>query len=71
MRGTRILVAFFAIFTVVTLLIPAPMFPGSLFCTLIGTKTQVYVNVLSALFNGAIYGVSLWLVFLGFSRKLQ
>ena len=65
------MVAFFAIFTVAKLLIPAPMFPGSLFCTLIETKTQVYVNVLSALFNGAIYGVSLWLVFLGFSRKLQ
>ena len=70
MRGTRILIVFFCTFTVATLLIPAPMFPGSLLCALLGEKIQSYMNVLSALFNGAVYGVSLWLVFMGISRKL-
>ena len=70
MRGTRILMVFFCAFTIVTLLIPAPMFPGNLLCALIGEKIQAYMNVLSALFNGVVYGVALWLVFMGISRKL-
>jgi hypothetical protein len=69
MKG-MIALAFFSLFLVASLLIPIPMFPGSWFCALIGKAVLDYVSVLSALFNGIFYGVILWLVFLGISRKI-
>jgi hypothetical protein len=71
LRGTRILIVFFSAFTIATLLIPAPMFPGSYLIALVGSGIQSYTTVLSALLNGVVYGVSLWLLFIGFSRKLE
>jgi hypothetical protein len=69
MRGL-IIIAFFSIFAVASLLIPTPMFPGSWFCSMIGQGIEGYVSVLSAVFNGAFYGSILWLIFIGISRKL-
>ncbi len=70
MKGL-IVVVFFSLFAVASLLIPVPMFPGSWFCALIGQGIRDYVNILSAVFNGLFYGVILWLVFIGISRKLE
>ncbi len=70
MRGTRILLIFFLFFTVASFLIPAPMFPGSLIASMMGERIRDYMNILSALLNGAVYGALLWLVFVGTSRKL-
>jgi len=70
MKGIAILVAFFSLFTVASLLIPSPLFPGNFFCSLIGEAVRGYVNLLSAIFNGVFYGVILWLIFAGISRKL-
>jgi len=70
MRGTRILIIFFLFFTVASFLIPAPMFPGSLITSMMGERIQDYMNIISAVLNGAIYGAALWLVFVGISRKL-
>jgi len=69
MKG-MIILAFFSLCAVASLLIPVPMFPGSWFCALIGQGIRDYVSVLSAVFNGAFYGVILWLAFVGISRKL-
>jgi hypothetical protein len=66
-----IALAFFSLFLIASLLIPAPMFPGSWFCGLLGQAARDYVSVLSALFNGVFYGVILWAVFIGISRKLS
>jgi hypothetical protein len=70
MKGITILLAFFSLFAVASLLIHTPMFPGNLFCALIGEGIRDYVSILSAVFNGAFYGIILWLVFIGISRKL-
>jgi len=70
MKGLTILLAFFSLFAIASILIPVPMFPGSWFCALIGGSIQEYVNVLSAVFNGAFYGVILWLMFVGIGKKL-
>jgi len=70
MKGIAILVAFFSLFTVASLLIPSPLFPGNFFCSLIGEAVSGYMNLLSAIFNGVFYGVILWLIFAGISRKL-
>jgi len=71
MRGTCILIVFFCIFTGVSIQISSPMFPGNLFCALIGGTVKAYTNVSSALLNGEAYEVSLWLIFLGIERKLS
>jgi len=36
-----------------------------------GEAVSGYVNFLSAVFNGVFYGVILWLIFAGISRKLE
>jgi hypothetical protein len=69
MRGIIIL-AFFSLFAVASLLIPVPLFPGSWFCALIGQAIIDYVSILSAVFNGLFYGGILWIIFSGVSRKL-
>jgi hypothetical protein len=58
-------------FTAASLLIPSPMFPGNLLCTLMGDTTSEYAKLLSAVFNGVFYGVILWLVFVVISRRLE
>ena len=70
MRGAPILIIFFLMFTVATLLAPTPMFPGNFLCVQIGPVISAYTVYLSALFNGIFYGIIVWLVFVGISRKL-
>ena len=71
MRGALILISFFSLFTLASLLIPSPMFPGNFFCTLIGQSESEYTGYLSAVFNGLFYGVILWMVFTVISRRLE
>jgi hypothetical protein len=71
MRGVLILTVFFFFFVFVSLLIPSPMFPGTFICALIGVATSEYFGYLSAVFNGVFYGVILWLVFVGISKRLE
>lgn len=66
-----ILIVFFLIFAVASLLIPNPMFPGSLFCQWIGAPVVGVQGYLSALFNGVFYGAILWSVFVVISRRLE
>jgi len=71
MRGALILIVFFSLFTLASLLIPSPMFPGTFFCALIGGAVNEYAGYLSAFFNGLFYGVILWVVFTVISRRLE
>jgi len=70
MKGLIIL-AFFSLFTVASLLLPIPMLPGSWFCAVIGQGIQDYVGILNAVFNGLFYGSILWLIFMAMSQKLE
>jgi hypothetical protein len=70
-RGTIILVVFFALFTGASLLIPSPMFPGNVLCTLIGGAAATYRTYLSAFFNGVLYSIALWIIFISISRRLE
>ena len=71
MRGVSILVVFFLMFTVATILVPCPMFPGNFITVSIGKVTNGYSAYLSAVFNGVFYGIIVWLVFVGLSRRLE
>jgi hypothetical protein len=69
-KGTMILMVFFILFTAASLLISSSMFPGNVLCTLIGASVSQYTAIASALFNGVLYSVALWLIFIAVSRKL-
>jgi len=71
MRGAPILMAFFLLFASASLLIPSPMFPGNVFCALIGGAVSQYSGYLSAVFNGVFYGVILWLIFVVVSKRFE
>jgi hypothetical protein len=71
MKGIPILIVFFIIFLAASLLIPSPMFPGNVICSLIGNFAAEYKELLSALFNAVFYGVILWLVFVAVSRRFE
>lgn len=71
MKGAIILVVFFVLFTGMSLLIPSPLFPGNVFCTLIGGAAVRYRTYVSAFFNGVLYSVVLWVVFMSISRRLE
>ncbi|MEM3703755.1 MAG: hypothetical protein QXX79_05005 [Candidatus Bathyarchaeia archaeon] len=71
MRGIPILIVFFTIFLVASLLVPTPMFPGNIFCSLIENISAEYREWLSAVFNAVFYGIILWLVFVAVSRRFE
>lgn len=71
MKGAIILVVFFVLFTAMSLLIPSPLFPGNVLCMLIGGAAVTYGTYVSAFFNGVLYGVVLWFVFMSISRRLE
>lgn len=70
MRGTVILIFFFLIFLVTSLLTPS-MFPGNLICVLLGASLSQYAGLVSAFLNGAFYAVVIWILFVILSRKLE
>ena len=69
-KGAIILLVFFGLFLAASLLIPSPMFPGNVLCKLVGGVTFENIRYFSALFNGIVYGGTLWLLFIGLSRRL-
>ena len=66
-----ITINFFSLFTVASLLIPVPMFPGSWLSLMIGQGLTSILVLLSALFNGLVYGSILGIVFYAISKKLE
>ena len=70
MKGLLFLL-FFAIFAIISIVIPTPIFPGNWFCFLIGQNIQNYTTFLSALFNGLFYGLVIYLVFVIMARKVN
>jgi len=71
MKGITILIVFFTIFLAASLLIPSPMFPGNLLCTLFGNLSSACREWISAVFNAVFYGIILWLVFVAVSRRFE
>jgi len=65
MRGMVVFVAFFAIFSVSSMAIPSPLFPGNVVCRFLAVSDNT--SLPSAAVNGVFYGFVAWAVFcLGF-----
>jgi len=67
-----LIITFFSIFAIASILIPVPLFPGSLLSTmLLPSELTTYSVLLSALINGLIYGSLLGIAFCVISNKLE
>lgn len=64
MHGVAVFVVFFAIFSVSSLIIASPMFPGNLVCSWFGISESTQISLLSALVNGVFYGICTWIIFI-------
>jgi len=72
MRGGAVFLAFFVVFTVASYAVPVPLFPGSIVPTWgIVNVPAAYVPLVSAVVNGLVYGLVVWLVFVLVSRRFD
>jgi len=72
MQGGAIFLAFFVLFTVASCAVPVPLFPGNL-VPVFGfvTVPAGYAPFVSAVVNGVVYGLVVWLVFVLVSRRFE
>jgi len=71
MRAAAVFVAFFLLFTCVSIAVPVPMFPGSMISKWFGIPLSGYVRYLEAFINGLLYGFVTWMVFFLVNRKID
>ncbi len=71
MRGGAVFLAFFILFTLASLAVPAPLFPGSVIHGLLGLPVDIYGSLVDAIANGITYGLIVWLVFVVATRRLD
>ena len=71
MKATPIFVTFFLIFTVASIAVPIPLFPGNMITALPEMPTFEYITYIQALANGLTYGFITWAVFFLVVRKLE
>lgn len=71
MRGGAVFLSFFILFTLASLAVPVPLFPGNMFPTWFGVSSAYYASLFSAVINGVTYGFLVWLVFVVATRSLD
>lgn len=74
MKGGAIFLVFFIFFTLATLAVPIPLFPGnmvhSVFSSL-GIPISFYTSLLEAVANGILYGFIVWMIYVLVSKRLE
>ncbi len=74
MRGGAIFLVFFILFTLATLAVPIPLFPGNMVHSVLnslGIPVSLYTSLLEAVANGILYGFIIWIGFVLLSRRLE
>ena len=71
MRGGAVFLAFFALFTLASLAVPVPLFPGNMVHVWFGLPSTNYAPFINAVVNGVTYGLVVWLVFVLATRRLD
>ena len=71
MRGGAVFLAFFLLFTLASLAVPVPLFPGNAIHAFFGLPVDSYAPLISAITNGVTYGLVVWLVFFLATRRLD
>jgi len=71
MRGGAVFLAFFTLFTLASLAVPVPLFPGNMVHAWFSLPLTQYASLISALANGVTYGLIVWLVFVLATKRLD
>lgn len=71
MRGGAVFLSFFILFTLASIAVPVPLFPGNMFPAWFGLASGTYTTLLTAIVNGITYGIIVWLVFILATRRLD
>ena len=71
MKDSPVFVVFFAFFTLATILVPVPMFPGNMIHVWFGIPSTSYAFYISAIINGITYGLVAWIVYVLASKKIE
>jgi len=71
MKDSPIFVAFFVFFTLATILVPVPMFPGNMIYIWFGIPAMSYAFYISAIINGITYGLVVWIVYVLASKMIE
>jgi len=71
LRGGAVFLAFFALFTLASLAVPVPLFPGNMVHVWFGLPSTNYAPFINAVVNGVTYGLVVWLVFVLATKKLD
>lgn len=71
MRGGAVFLSFFIVFTLASIAVPVPLFPGNMFPGWFGLYSDTYASLFSAVVNGITYGLIVWLVFILATRRLD
>jgi len=71
LRGGWVFLVFFGLFTLASLAVPVPLFPGNMVHVWVDLPSTDFVSFVSAATNGVTYGLVVWLVFVLATRKLD
>jgi len=71
MKDSPVFIVFFAFFTLATIVVPVPMFPGNMIHTWFGIPATSYTFYVSAILNGITYGLVAWIVYVLASKKIE
>ncbi|MGD8544294.1 MAG: hypothetical protein PVG48_04170 [Candidatus Bathyarchaeota archaeon] len=71
MKDSPVFIVFFAFFTLTTIVVPVPMFPGNMIYTWFGIPVTPYAFYVSAILNGITYGLVAWIVYVLASKKIE
>jgi len=71
LRGKAIFAAFFLLFTLASLAVPVPLFPGNMVPTWFNIPAAVYAPLINAITNGVVYGLFVWLIFVLATKRLE
>lgn len=71
MRAAAIFVAFFLLFTLASISVPVPMFPGNMIHRWFGIPVSAHTPYIEAVANGLVYGFVTWMVFFMVNRKMD
>ena len=71
MRATAIFLSFFILFTIASLAVPVPLYPGNMIPTWFRIPLSEYTHYIEGITNGLVYGFITWIVFFSINRKMD
>ena len=71
MKASAIFFVFFLLFTLTSIALPIPLFPGNMVSTLVTFPATEYIIYFEALANGFTYALVTWILFTLLIKRLE